>query len=82
MKQQLFAIKDTALNSFLQVFQAPTTGAANRAFADGVNDNQTPMNKHPEDYELYELGTWDQDSGLIEPQTPKMIARARDVITK
>ena len=80
MRHLLFAIKDTALNSFMQIWQAQTTAAANRAFQDGVNDTQTPMNKHPDDYELWILGEWDADTGIVKGETPALLTRAKDVI--
>jgi hypothetical protein len=34
-----------------------------RHFGDAVNDQSTMFNKHPEDYALYELGEYDDDTG-------------------
>lgn len=63
MKLQVFAIKDRAIAGFMQPFFAHTIGAAVRAFQDGMNDPQTPMAKHPEDYDLWHLGEWDDQTG-------------------
>lgn len=63
MKLEVFAIKDRALNAYMQPFFAPTIGAAIRAFSDGMNDNTTPMAKHPDDYDLWHLSSWDDASG-------------------
>lgn len=65
MIMQVFAIKDRALNAFLQPFFAPTIGAAIRAFSDGINDPQHAMNSHPDDYDLWHLATWDDASGTF-----------------
>lgn len=79
MTKLLFAVKDTALNAYMEIWGAPTVAAANRAFADGINDQQTPMYKHPEDYELWILGEYDQETGNIKAEPPAMVTRGKDV---
>lgn len=79
MKMQLFSIKDTALQAYMQPFFAHTRAAAVRAFTDGINDNSTPMNKHPEDYELYHVGEYDDQLGLVTGIPIELIARAKDL---
>lgn len=83
MKVQLFAIRDSALNAYMNIWQAPTIGAANRIFNDEVNNADSAMNKHPDDYELFHLGEFDQDDGTLKtPKLPTSVARAKDVIIK
>ena len=53
-----------------------TIGAVGvRSFSDEVNndreDNQ--INKHPSDFSLYELGSYDDDTGLFETHEPKLL---------
>lgn len=67
MHIQIFAIKDRATNAFMQPFFAPTIGAAVRAFVDGMNDDNTPMAKHPDDYDLWHLGDFDDQVGHFTP---------------
>ena len=59
----MVAIKDRALNAFMRPFFAQTKGQAIRMFNDEVNNHESPMFKHPEDYDLYFLGTWNDDTG-------------------
>lgn len=80
MKHLVIAVKDTAT----QAFTAPTlqrnVNHAKRSFKDEVNrdDPNNQMFKHPGDYELWGLGTWDDETGLYEG-TPELIERAKDV---
>lgn len=66
MKLKLFAIYDRALTAYMQPFGAQSAGAAIRAFGDGVNDPAHVMNKHPEDYELWYLGDFDDQTGTFD----------------
>jgi hypothetical protein len=39
-----------------------------------INDPETTLSKHPEDYTLFKLGTWDdQNSKYKQEKTPKAI---------
>lgn len=61
-------------DSKTMVFQTPwfmlSRGAALRGFADLVNDERSSVNKHPEDYSLFEIGKWKDDTGEFVPMTP------------
>lgn len=48
----------------------PTHGAATRLLADLVNDMGTTIGRHPGDYVLYQVGTWDDSKGVLTPISP------------
>lgn len=64
---KVFAVRDTKAQAFLQPFYSPSVGSALRAFTDAVNDPQCPFNKHPEDYLLYEIGSYDDSNAALIP---------------
>lgn len=56
-----------------------------RSFADEVNRNaeDNPYNKHPEDYALYALGTFNDQTGRgTYHDVPKMLIQADQCIGK
>lgn len=63
MKLHIFAVKDRALNAFMTPWFAQTVNQAIRMFQDEVNNPQGQMIKHPDDYDLYHLGSWNDDNG-------------------
>lgn len=63
--QKIFAIKDLKMN-FGGVFVAPNRAAAIRLFADTVNRQGTMLYEHAEDFDLYDIGEFDDDTGAIE----------------
>lgn len=66
MKSQVFAVLDTKVGSFAQPFFAQNSAVALRMFLDAATDPNTQLGKHPEDFFLYRLGSFDEESGYLE----------------
>lgn len=81
MQQVILSVKDTAAQAFGRPMFLPTAAVGVRSFRDEVNrvDANNEMNKHPDDFELYELGIYDDSTGIIEVCTPRLVARAKDL---
>lgn len=75
----LLAVRDSAMQAFAAPMCFPSMGLAQRTFRDEVNRKESQINLHPDDYELYMLGYFDEDSGILEPQRPECVARAKDL---
>lgn len=81
MIQKMFAVRDSKANAYLQPFFSSASGSALRALGDAVADVKSPFHAHPEDYILYELGTFDDNTGEIAPLIPiKILANASDFV--
>jgi len=79
MIQKMFAIRDSKACAFLQPFFSSANGSALRALSDAVSDGKSPLALHPEDYILYEVGSFDDNTGEIVGVTPiKLLACASD----
>jgi len=72
MKIKLFTILDHKAEAYLPPFQQPSTNMAIRLFSDSVCDETHAFNKHPEDYTLFEIGSFDDDSATITPHQTKI----------
>lgn len=72
MKMFVLALRDRQLNGFSRPIFVPAIGMGVRSFVDEVNreDPTNPVWSHPEDYELFHIGMWDEESGLFECQVP------------
>jgi len=82
MLLQIIAVRDSAVEAFGQPKFTLSIGGANRGFSDEVNrvDENNPMNKHAEDYELYHLGTYDDQNASFDLlPAPRLVARGKDV---
>lgn len=85
MRLFVMAIKDTASQTFATPFFPPAEQVAIRSVGDLVNapDRGNQIANHPEDYELYELGFFDDNTGLIVSNAePRLVARCKDLLKK
>lgn len=84
MKQVIVAVRDRAVDAFLRPFAAPSVGAAIRSFSDEINRNapDNQMANHPEDYDLYQLAEWDENTGIFTENKPRQIAIGKDTKLK
>ena len=79
------SVKDRAIDAYGRPLVVPTTGAAVRSFTDEVNRKESEMHGHPEDYDLYEMGTFcDQTGTFLSPEggIPRVLTRAQDIVIK
>lgn len=75
----IYSIYDLQIRAYSQPYYSHTNGSALRAFSDHVNDPQSQPNKHPEDYQLFHLGTFNDETGELTPTTkPTMIGNATE----
>lgn len=78
---KVFSVRDMKAEAFLQPFFSPTQGAALRAFGDACNKTDSPFYMHPNDYILYEIGSYDDGDGSLESLDPvKMLSCAADFV--
>lgn len=68
MIKKIFTVFDLKSEAYLQPFFLDTLGQAKRAITDCVNDPNHQFGKHPSDYTLHELGTYDDSTGLFNTQ--------------
>lgn len=81
MKHVVFSIRDSAVGAFMRPFTAAAQGAAVRSFMDEVQRSDSEMGKHPKDYEMFRLGTFDDESGRFDQEEfPVSVMRAVDVL--
>jgi hypothetical protein len=65
MLLQIVCVKDSAVNSFTNPVCVPHVGGAIREFSSSANNIEHDFYKHSIDYDLYHLGTFDNDLGLF-----------------
>lgn len=79
MKFNLYSVFDVVANSFASPFLSPNDRVATRSFADLVKDPQSRVHHNPADYSLYIVGTFDDESGIIESEK-KFVVQARNFV--
>lgn len=79
--KQVMTVKDTKAEAYLVPFFTGSIGEALRSFGDAVADVNHPFNKHPEDYVLFHIGSYGEQTGMITPlEAPKSLGVALDFV--
>lgn len=69
MIMRCYSVYDRKALVYNPPFYAPTDGAAIRIVSDAAND-QNQLGRHPHDYVLFCVGTYDDQLGRLEPVVP------------
>lgn len=79
----LFVVKDSKAGIFTRPFFLPSIGAACRFVSDLVVDRESPLHAHPSDYSLWELGSFEEQTGvLVSHPSPKFILEAQEYVPR
>ncbi|AXL15275.1 nonstructural protein [Microviridae sp.] len=80
MKHYIFSIYDSKAEAYLPPFFLHQMAMARRAFHDAVNNPESQINKHPADYTLFQIGTFDDDDGIIESTPPQTMGNGIEFV--
>ena len=83
MRMILFSIYDKRAKVFLVPFPARSEIDAQRqirASFDSPQMRDTPIAKHPDDFALMVLGTFDDESGVLTCQNPERVSEITSLI--
>jgi hypothetical protein len=82
MKYIVLSVRDVKAGVFSQPFYAPTLQHGIRSFLDAASNpaDDNMMRKHPEDFQLYHLGTFEDGSGSFESlATAQLVSSASEI---
>jgi len=76
MKLHVYTIYDVASGIYMRPFFQQTDGQATRSFSDIALDADHEIGKHPEDYTLFRIGQYNDNTGKLEGEIPEKIITA------
>lgn len=76
---KVYSIFDKKAETYGPPFFMLKEQMAVRAFSDISNDMSTMLSKHPEDYELYEIGEYNDNTADIKQNSKRFIVNALSV---
>lgn len=80
-KMIVCAVRDSAVQAYGRPLFVPTAGVAIRSFTDEIRkEDGNPMAAHPEDYELFELAEFDEETGLFASNGIRSLMRGKDAV--
>ena len=65
MKKVYYAVYDRKAEMYMPPFLEVKDGTAIRALQDAIASKDHPFAKHPEDFSLFQLGVFDDETGMI-----------------
>jgi len=80
MKHRIFTVFDVKAQAYLPPFCLHERGLAIRAFADCVNSKDHQFGKHPGDYTLFEMGSFDDSKAVIDSHAAEKVVNGVEVI--
>lgn len=79
----LFCTYDRASESYSPPFAAPHAGVAIRGFSDAITNPamDTYISKHPDDFDLFEIGEFDASTGFVtpHPEGKKLVVQGKQI---
>lgn len=82
MKQGIYTVFDSKVEAYLQPFFARTHGEAIRSFETAVSQPDHQFHRHAEDYALFYVGGFDDESGVLEPVlAPLHLSSAHHIVS-
>lgn len=83
MQLKIYSIRDSKGEHFKPPFYKHTHGEAERDFTTLCRDEKSTVSQYPDDFDLYYLGIYDDQTGKIASlDTPQHIVKAIQVISK
>lgn len=73
MKLEIYTIRDKKTDVYNTPFFQRSVEEAMRTIADAANDERTHLAKFPDDFEIYRLGSFNDNSGKIDPVIPTFV---------
>lgn len=83
MLHNVFAVRDVCVNTFLLPMYFQNSAAAVRALGDAVNGPPGKDNlfaSHPEHFQLYQIGKFDDESGQLLSEIPEFIVDCQSLV--
>ena len=80
MKFGIYSIHDAKAKAFFSPVFMHAEGQCLREFTDACNDQEHPFGKNPQDYTLFYLGEYDDNTGEITPAQKRSIANGVEVL--
>lgn len=69
------AVLDTKVGAYAPPFFVRSKAEAIRSFLDACKDPQVSISKHPEDYRLFLVGSFDDLTGHLDPSLPEVLCQ-------
>ena len=82
MELKIYAIRDVRTEAFLKPMFLQNAAVLERALLDAKNDENSTLSIHPQDYQVFKLGTYNDNTGEITAEAPTFMFNVIEVQEK
>ena len=83
MVKSIYSIQDVKVSVFYPPICLLNDNEARRLLSDVVANPESPISKHPDDFRLFRLGEFDDNSGGLSPLAqPEFLCNANEFVVK
>lgn len=82
MRHNIYTIYDAAAQAHMRPFFLPSDGQAIRAFSDLALDAEHEVGRHPEDYSLCRIGTFNDNDATIATEPTEVLTTGIKVVAE
>lgn len=75
---KIYTVHDAKAAAFLPIFTARANGEAIRSFSEAINSADHQFAKHAADFTLFEIGKFNDETGVIEAIVPLSLGNGVD----
>lgn len=79
MKMNVYSIFDSAAGAYMRPFYCQADGQAIRMFSDIANDDNHDVGKHPKDYTLVRIGSYNDKDAKLSPEPVESLVTALEI---
>ena len=72
MKANMYSVYDKVAEKYMGIFESTNDATAARAFEVACKDKKTQVGEKPKDYQLFKIGTFDDNNGEFESHIEKV----------
>lgn len=80
MLHNVFTVLDTKVGAYMTPFFSRSRGEAIRSFQDACSQPDSAFSKHPEDFVMFHLGEYDDNTAEFKLIAPESLAKAIDFV--
>ena len=81
MKIQYYCIRDIKSNTFNRPFGGLTVEQVKRSIYASIAQGNSEIAQFPEDFELYLIADFDDQTGIVTGQNPAMVCNCREIVS-
>ncbi len=82
MKMNIYAIFDTASGTYWKPIYARSDEEIKRSFKGAADNAESDIGAHPEDYSIFRLGTFDDNTAKIQIEDRECIETALEAVAR